>query len=102
MCSSSPHNERIANRNTICNVTNTVHGNENGIANLDESENNEWCIYGGVKGLCTFISIVLYSVVCKYYHYRERDEVVNEQAIIDLFEQELMYETEDSQSTHSS
>ena len=55
--------------------------------------------YGGVKGLCTFISIVLYSVVCKYYH----DQVVNEQAIIeDLFEQELMYETEDSQSTHSS
>ena len=70
---------------------------------LDESNNSEWCIYGGVKGLCIFLSIVLYSVVCKYYHYRERDEVVNEQAIIeDLYERELMYETEDSQSTHSS
>ena len=72
-------------------------------ATLNESNNSEWCIYGGVKGLCIFMSIVLYSVVCKYYHYRERDEVVNEQAIIeDLYERELMYETEDSQSTHSS
>ena len=72
-------------------------------AALDESNNSEWCIYGGVKGLCIFMSIVLYSVVRKYYHYRERDEVVNEQAIIeDLYERELMYETEDSQSTHSS
>ena len=72
-------------------------------ATLDESNSSEWCIYGGVKGLCIFVSIVLYSVVCKYYHYRERDEVVNEQAIIeDLFERELMYETEDSESTHSS
>ena len=70
---------------------------------LDRSNNSEWCIYGGVKGLCIFVSIVLYSVVCKYYHYRERDEVVNEQAIIeDLYERELMYETEDSQSTLSS
>ena len=72
-------------------------------ATLDESNSNEWCIYGGVKGLCIFVSIVLYSVVCKYYQYRERDEIVNEQAIIeDLFERELMYETEDSESTHSS
>ena len=70
------------------------------IASLDESNNSEWCIYGGVKGLCIFLSVVLYSVVCKYYHYRERDEIVNEQAIIeDLYERELMYETEDSQST---
>ena len=47
MCSSSPHNERIANRNMICNVINTVHGNENGKAILDESENSEWCIMVG-------------------------------------------------------
>ena len=34
---------------------------------------------------------------------RERDEVVNEQAIIeDLYERELMHKTEDSQSTLSS
>ena len=72
-------------------------------ATLDDSKNSEWCIYGGVEGLCIFVSIVLYFVACKYYHYRERDEVVNEQAIIeDLYERELMYETEDSQSTRSS
>ena len=72
-------------------------------ATLDESNNSEWCIYCGVKGLCIFVSIVLYSVVSKYYRYRERDEVVNEQAIIeDLYERELLYETEDSQSTLSS
>ena len=71
--------------------------------NLDASNNSEWCVYGGVKGSCIFVSTVLYFVACKYYHYRERDEVVNEQAIIeDLYERELMYETEDSQSTHSS
>ena len=72
-------------------------------ATLDDTSNSKWCIYGGVKGLCIFMSIVLYSVVCKYYHYQERDEVVNEQAIIEnLYERELMYQIEDLQSTHSS
>ena len=70
---------------------------------LDESNNSEWYIYGGAKGLCIFMSIVFYFVLCKYYHYRERDEVISEQAIIEeLYERELMYETDDNlQSTLS-
>ena len=61
---------------------------------------NELCMYCGVKGFIIFISLLLYSLVCKYYRYRERDEVINEQAIIEeQYERELLYETDnDSES----
>ena len=68
---------------------------------LEGSINSEeLCIYGGVKGFIIFISLLLYSLVCKYYRYRERDEVINEQAIIEeQYERELLYETDnDSES----
>ena len=50
-----------------------------------------WNIYHCVKGVCIFLSIVLFSVVCRHYRYRERNEVVNEQAIIEeQYERELL------------
>ena len=62
-----------------------------------ESEiESEYSIYIGVKSLFIFISVVLYLIVCKYYRYRERDEVINEQAIIEeQYERELLHETDD-------
>ena len=52
---------------------------------------NNWNIYHGIKGLCIFLSIVSFSVICKHYHYRERDEIVNEQAMIEeQYERELL------------
>ena len=50
-----------------------------------------WNIYHGIKGIGIFLSIIFFSIVCKYYRYRERNEVVNEQAIIEeQFERELL------------
>ena len=46
-------------------------------------EYNSWNIYHGIKGFVLFLSIVSFLFVHKFYHYRERDEIVNEQAIIE-------------------
>ena len=53
-----------------------------------------WNIYHGVKGFGIFLSMVFFSLVCKFYRYRERDEIVNEQAIIEeQYERELLLNT---------
>ena len=50
-----------------------------------------WVVYHGVKGVGIFMSIVFFSMVWKMYKYRERDEIVNEQAIIEeQYERELL------------
>ena len=61
-----------------------------------------WNIYHGVKGIGIFLSIICFSLVCKYYHYRERNEVVNEQAIIEeQYERELlMNELDETDSSY--
>ena len=54
-------------------------------------EVDNWCIYHGIKGLCIFLSIVSFSFVFRHYKYRERDEIVNEQAMIEeVYERELL------------
>ena len=42
---------------------------------------DNWIVYHGIKGLCIFVSIVSFSLVHKFYKYRERDKIVNEQAM---------------------
>ena len=50
-----------------------------------------WSVYQGSKGFVIFLSIMLFFLVSKNYHYRERDEIVNEQAIIEEhYERELL------------
>ena len=57
-------------------------------------------IYHGIKGFGIFISIVCFCFVCKFYRYRERDEIVNEQAIIEeIYERELKHESDDKEDT---
>ena len=59
--------------------------------NLFLLEIDKWNIYHGIKGFCMFLSIISFSVVHKHYHYRERDEIVNEQAMIEeQYERELL------------
>ena len=54
-------------------------------------QQNLWSIYNGLKGVGLFLSIALFSLVCKHYRYRERNEIVNEQAIIEeQYERELL------------
>ncbi len=51
----------------------------------------QWNMYHGVKGFVIFCSLIAFSIVCKTYKYRERNEIVNEQAIIETqYERELL------------
>ena len=42
-----------------------------------------WLICEGVKGFLILVSLVLFSCVSKQYRYRQRDEIVNVQAMIE-------------------
>ena len=60
-----------------------------------------WSIYNGAKGLGILLSIFSFSVTYRNYRYRERNEVVPEQAIIEeQYERELlMHESSESYSS---
>ena len=63
-------------------------------------EETAWNIYHGAKGFGIFLSIVSFSLVFKFYHYRERDEIVNEQAIIkEQYERELLHNVDEEIDT---
>ena len=58
---------------------------------LSESDEMVWSIYRGSKGVGIFLSIILFICISKAYRYRERNEVVNEQAMIEeQYERELL------------
>ena len=46
-------------------------------------ERRSWLIYEGVKGLLILVSLVLFSCVSRRYRYRQRDEIVNVQGMIE-------------------
>ena len=47
------------------------------------TERNPWLICEGVKGFLILVSLVLFSCLSRHYHYRQRDEIVNVQAMIE-------------------
>ena len=47
------------------------------------SERRSWLIYEGVKGFLILVSLALYSCVSRHYRYRQRDEIVNVQGMIE-------------------
>ena len=58
-----------------------------------------WSVYNGCKGVGLFISIALFSFVAKNYHYHEKNEVVNSQAMIEeQYERELLLNESSSSS----
>ena len=58
---------------------------------LQRANITTWNIYHGLKGLLIFLSIVLFSLSSKHYHFRERNEIVNERAMIEeIYERELL------------
>ena len=66
-------------------------------------DTDPWTIYHGIKGVVIILSLLLYSLLYKRYHYRERNETINEQYMIEQqYEEELMrnneIESEDSAS----
>ena len=46
-------------------------------------ERRSWLIYEGVKGFLILVSLVLFSCVSQRYRYRQRDEIVNVQGMIE-------------------
>ena len=46
-------------------------------------ERRSWLIYEGVKGFLILVSLVLFSCMSRRYRYRQRDEIVNVQGMIE-------------------
>ena len=46
-------------------------------------EKTSWLIFEGVKVFLILVSLVLFSCVSRRYHYRQRDEIVNVQGMIE-------------------
>ena len=52
---------------------------------------DNWNIYHSIEGFVIFLSIICFLLIFKRYRYRERNEIVNEYAIIEqLYERELL------------
>ena len=59
------------------------------------TEKQSWLISEGVKGFLILVSLVLFSCVSKNYRYRQRDEIVNVQGMIeDIYEKWFKQEEE--------
>ena len=49
-----------------------------------------WMIFHTIRAFCIFLSLIMYLCVSKRYRYRLRDEVVNEQFLVEeIYEREL-------------
>ena len=50
-----------------------------------------WIIYESIKIGIIGLSLIIFGINCRWYRYRERDEVVNVQGMIEeIFERELL------------
>ena len=65
------------------------------ILNSYISERRAWLIYEGVKGFLILVSLILFSHVSLHYRYRQRDEIVNVQGMIeDIYDKRMEQEEE--------
>ena len=73
------------------------------IAELFTIESTTWNVFHGIKAGFVFLSLVMYLCVSRWYRYRLRDEVVNEQYLIEeIYERELdLAEQYDNDETDS-
>ena len=56
-----------------------------------------WIIYESIRIGIIGLSLIIFGISCRWYRYRERDEVVNIQGMIEeIFERELLQNEEDS------
>ena len=63
---------------------------------LDE---RTWIIYESIKIGIIGLSLIIFGISCRWYHYRERDEVVNVQGMIeDIFEKELLQQENEDEN----
>ena len=54
-------------------------------------EDKAWITYESIKIGIIGLSLIIFGISCRWYHYRERDEVVNVQGMIEeIVEKELL------------
>ena len=66
-----------------------------GILDNDIFEKRSWLICEGVKGFLILVSLVLFSCVSRCYRYRQRDEIVNVQGLIEDTHEKWLYQEEE-------
>ena len=74
---------------------------------LDEllplNDDMTWSVHHGSKGFGIFLSIMLFFLISRNYHYRERDEIVNDQAITEEhYERELLLNSSSEDESENS
>ena len=64
-----------------------------------QSDERTWIIYESIKIGIIGLSLVIFGISCRWYRYRERDEVVNVQGMIeDIFEKELLQQENEDEN----
>ena len=59
-----------------------------------------WIIYESIKIGIIGLSLIIFGISCRWYHYRERDEVVNVQGMIEeIYERELLQQENEEDSS---
>ena len=59
-----------------------------------------WIIYESIKIGIIGLSLIIFGISCQWYRYRERDEVVNVQGMIEeIYERELLQEENEEESS---
>ena len=62
-------------------------------------EERTWIIYESIKIGIIGLSLIIFGISCQWYRYRERDEVVNVQGMIeDIFEKELLQQENEDEN----
>ena len=60
-----------------------------------------WIIYESIKISIIGLSLIIFGISCHWYHYRERDEVVNVQGMIEeIYERELLQHENEEDSSY--
>ena len=54
-----------------------------GLVDVSLFEKTSWLVFQGVKVFLILVSLVLFSCVSRRYRYRQRDEIVNVQGMIE-------------------
>jgi peptide/histidine transporter 3/4 len=73
------------------------------IGNIDSAmhhaEDTPWIVYESIKIGLVGLSLIIFGIVCRWYRYRERNEVVNVQGMIeDIIENELLQQKNEDTS----
>ena len=62
-------------------------------------EERTWIIYESIKIGIIGLSLIIFGISCRWYRYRERDEVVNVQGMIEeIFEKELLQQENEDEN----